>query len=82
MAMEAVIRELQDTMAVMAHIQARQAAALKDQAEWLEGQQTRMKEQDRRVGEHDRQMERHDRLMAEFDDKLNGLISIVKGGFR
>jgi hypothetical protein len=75
MAMEAVIRELQDTMAVMAHVQARQAAALKDQAEWLEGQQARVKE-------HEQRLERHDRIMAEFDDKMNGLIAIVDGMIR
>jgi hypothetical protein len=68
--MEAVIRELQDTMTVVANVQARQAAALKDMAEWLAGQ-------DKRQLEHQRWLESHERAMAEFDEKLNALIPIV-----
>jgi L-lactate utilization protein LutB len=33
--MQAAIKELEETMTVMAHLQARQAEMLKDHAEWL-----------------------------------------------
>ena len=75
MDMEAVIRQLQDTMVVMAEIQRRQAAVLKDQAEWIAGQEMRTKE-------IERQEARHAQKMAEFDDKLNALIPIVDAMIR
>jgi hypothetical protein len=53
--MEAVIKELKETAIVMAGIQSRQAAALKDHAEWLQS--------------HDRAMARHDKEMAEARER-------------
>src|SRR5436305_12095951 len=82
MDMEAVIRQLQDTMVVLAHVSERNAAGLKDHAEWLAGQQMRLKEHELWQEKHNRSMEEHDRKMAEFDDKLNGLIAIVDGMIR
>jgi hypothetical protein len=65
MDMEQAIKQLQDTVIVMAGLQARQAAALKDQSEWLE--------------QHHKFVVKHERVMAEIEDKLNGLIGYVDG---
>jgi len=70
MDMQAAIKELQETAIVMAGIQARQAAALKDQAEWLNGHEKRMRE-------HEERMQRIELNLAEATDKLNALINIV-----
>jgi hypothetical protein len=84
MDMEAVIRQLQDTATVMAGIQARQAAALKEHSIWLE-------EHEKSMTEHRLRMERIEANLAdgaekmkhietnlvEATDKLNGLISFV-----
>ena len=63
MDMQGAIKELQETVVVMAGIQARQAEVLKGHSEWLE--------------QNERWMTRHREAMAEFEDKLNGLIGFV-----
>jgi hypothetical protein len=65
MDMEQAIRELQDTVIVMAGIQARQAEVLKGQSQWLE--------------QHQAFLARHQQVMAEIEDKLNGLNGYVDG---
>jgi len=82
MDMEAVIRQLQETMVVMAYVQERNSAGLKDHAEWLAGQQMRLKEHEQWLADHKQAMAEHDRKMIEFDDKLNALIVIVDGMIR
>jgi hypothetical protein len=77
MEIDAVIRQLRDTDAVVANVQSRQAAALEDKAEWQANQDKRQLEFERRVDEHDRWWVRHTQAMAEFDDKPNGVIAIV-----
>ena len=66
--MQAAIKELQETAIVMSGIQARQAAALKDQAEWLDGHEKRLRE-------HDELLKRIELNLAEATDKLNALIA-------
>ncbi len=75
--MQAAIKELQETAIVMSGIQARQAAALKDQAEWLAGHEQRMLEQKQRMRDHEQRMERIGMNLSEATDKLNALIKIV-----
>ena len=68
--MQAAIKELQETAIVMSGIEARQAAALKDQAVWLAGHEKRMRE-------HEERMQRIELNLGEATDKLNALINIV-----
>lgn len=68
--MDATIRQLQDTMTVVAGIQARQAEVLKGQSQWLDT----LQQQSER---HAAFIARHEQLMAEMEGKLNALINIV-----
>ncbi len=61
--MEAVIRQLQDTMVVLAAVEERNSAGLKDHTEWLEGQQMRLKDHERFIIEHERTMAEHERFI-------------------
>jgi hypothetical protein len=63
--MQAAIRELQDAMVVMAHIEKRQSEILKVHTEHL--------------AEIDEYRRRTDQNLAEITDKLNGLIGYVAG---
>jgi len=60
---EETMRQVQDTLTVMAGIQARQAAVSKEHSKWLE--------------EHTRAMAEHDRRILKIDEKLNAMINIV-----
>jgi hypothetical protein len=80
--MEAVVRQLQDTMVVLAAVEERNKEGLKDHAEWLAGQQMRLKEHELRLKEHEKWKNDHERAMAEFDEKLNALIVVVDGIIR
>jgi len=82
MDMEAVIRQLQDTMVVLAAVEERNKEGLRDHAEWLAGQQMRLKDHEQRLKEHEQWQDEHKRAMAEFDGKLNALITIVDGMIR
>ena len=75
--MQPAIRELQETAIVMADIQARQAAVLKDQAVWLEGHEKRLHDHEDRIRRHDEILQRVELNLAEATDKLNALINIV-----
>lgn len=65
---EQEIRQLQDTVVVMAEIQRRQAAVQKLQAEGMEL--------------HERRMAHVDMRLAEITDKLDGLIGFMGGYFK
>ncbi len=75
--MQAAIKELQETAIVMSGIQARQAAALKDQAEWLEQHEKRMRRHEEWQEQHEKTMRHIEMNLAEATDKLNALINIV-----
>jgi len=70
MDMQAAIKQLQETAIVMAGIQARQAEAIKDHAEWLV-------QHDQAMLRHEANMARIELGLAEATDKLNALIDIV-----
>jgi hypothetical protein len=72
MDMEQVIKQLQDTLTVMAGIQARQADVLKGHGQWLE-------EHNASLAKHAAFMAHHSQVMAEIEDKLNGLIGYMGG---
>jgi hypothetical protein len=63
--MQAAIKELQDAMVVMAHIEKRQSEILKVHTE--------------RLAESEEFRRRTDQNLAEITDKLNGLIGYVAG---
>jgi hypothetical protein len=63
---EETMRQVQDTLTVMAGIQARQAAVAKEHSNWLE--------------EQARAMADHDRHILEIDEKLNAMISAAGKG--
>ena len=72
---EKVIKQLQDTLIVMAEIQRRQAEVLKMQAEGLA-------EHEDRIREHEERMKHIELTLSEIGDKLNGLIGFMDGYFR
>jgi hypothetical protein len=72
MDMEQVLKQLQDTVTVMAGIQARQTEALKGQSEWLAVHNAS-------IARHEAFIAKHEQTMAEIEDKLNGLIGYVDG---
>lgn len=65
---EQEIRQIQDTVVVMADIQRRQAAVQKLQAEGMEL--------------HEKRMAHVDMRLAEITDKLDGLIGFMGGYFK
>jgi len=66
--MQDAIKSLQETANVMAGIQARQAAALRDSTVWLE--------------QREKRLQRLETVSAEANEKLNALISIVEDRVR
>lgn len=65
------ITEIQDTLVVMANIEARMSRALADQARWMENHEMRLQE-------HEARMTTIDVKLAEISDKLNALINFVQ----
>ena len=63
--MAAAIKEIQDTLVVIAHIEKRQTEMLKEAAEWR--------------GDVEKWRRRTDQNLAEITDKLNGLIGYMGG---
>ena len=61
--LEAARKELEDSFIVMAHLETKAAARVREHAEFIAGQEAAMK--------------LHTQKMNEFDDKLNALIDIV-----
>lgn len=61
--MQQAIKELQETATVMAGLQARQAAMLKDHAEWLQ--------------EHDRAIADMRQLGSKTDERIEKLVSAM-----
>jgi len=70
--MQAAIKELQDTVIVMAHIEKRQSEVLKDLVEFRS-------RTERNLAEIPEFQSRTERNLAEITDKLNGLIGYVDG---
>ena len=71
--MQTAIKELQDTMVVMAHIEKAQSEHIKDLVEFrIQSEKLRLQSEEFR--------RRTDENLAEITDKLNGLIGYVAGG--
>ena len=71
---EQTIRDVQDTLVVMAEIQRRQAQVQKIQAEMLDELREEMREGMKR---HEQRMEHIEITLSEIGDKLNGLIGFM-----
>lgn len=78
---EQAIRQLQDTLIVMAEIQRRQAEVQKTQAEEITGQAQFVKHLREGMELHEKRMNHIDLTLAEVGDKLNGLIGFMGGFF-
>ena len=74
MDMQAVIRELQDTLTVMVEIERRQSSTLREHRERIEAMERETAEHYLRSAKY---QERTDQNLAEITDKLNGLIGYV-----
>jgi hypothetical protein len=68
--MQDVIRDLQETLTVMAEIQRRQAAALKDHAEWLVAHDQAIVE----MREHERRI---DARIEKLGERIDSLVSAI-----
>ena len=70
--MQAAIKELQDTMIVMAHIEKRQSEHISELVEFrIQSEKLQMQSEKFRI--------RTEENLAEITDKLNGLIGYVAG---
>jgi len=81
MSMEAVIKDLQDTLTVVCEIERRQSKMLLDHSERLVSLEERISEDRRETAKFRREsaefQKRTDQNLAEITDKLNGLIGYV-----
>ena len=68
--MAQAIKELQETAIVMSGIQSRQAALLKDHAEWLQ-------EPDRAIARHDQEMAEAQERGRATDERIDKLVSAI-----
>ena len=72
--MQAVIRELQDTLTVMVEIERRQSSTLPEHSERIVGLEEQTSEDRREIVKYQKRTEQN---LAEITDKLNGLIGYV-----
>ena len=71
--MQTAIKELQETMVVMAHIEKAQSEHIKDLVQFrIQSEKLRLQSEEFRRRTHEN--------LAEITDKLNGLIGYVAGG--
>lgn len=68
--LETARREMEDALVVMAHLETKSAARIKEHAQFIADHQAAMKS-------FDRNLQSHAASMLEFDGKLNALIDIV-----
>ena len=68
--LEAARKEMEDALVVMAHLESKSAARIKEHAEFVS-------EHEATLRSHSRFITSHAEAMSEFDDKLNALIEIV-----
>jgi phosphoribosyl-dephospho-CoA transferase len=74
MSMEAVIKDIQDTLTVMAELERRQSKMLREHSERLVSVEEQISEYRRESAKFQMRM---DQNLAEITDKLNGLIGYV-----
>lgn len=79
---EATVRQLQDTLTVMAGIQERQARVQKLQADEVDAVRQRLAEHESRMQRVEANLETATTKLAEVTGKLDALIDIVDGWMR
>ena len=73
---EQAIKELQDNLVVIAEIERRQSALLREHAEMIHDHAVMFHKYDNEIAEYRRRTEQN---LSEITDKLNGLIGYVDG---
>jgi hypothetical protein len=74
MSMEAAIKEIQDTLTVMAELERRQSRLLREHSERIVVLEEQTAEDRREIVKYQKRTEQN---LAEITDKLNGLIGYV-----
>jgi hypothetical protein len=75
--LEAARKDMEDTMIVMAHLESKAGARIKEHAEFIADHEDAMRRHDKAITSLDAYTEAHRISMQEFDEKLNALIEIV-----
>jgi flagellar biosynthesis chaperone FliJ len=75
--LEAARRELEDSLIVMAHLETKSAARVKEHAEFIAGHEQAIREHTEFIAHHERVMREIDDKHREIDEKLNALIDVV-----
>jgi uncharacterized coiled-coil protein SlyX len=70
-------RELEDSFIVMAHLETKAAARIKEHAEFIAEQEARLRSHSEFMEGQQAAMRLHTQKMTEFDEKLNALIDSV-----
>ena len=71
---ERILNDARDTLTVIADIQRRQAAVLKDHSQGLEDHDRSVADHRARMAEHDARMAKFDERMLDITEKLDALI--------
>ena len=76
---EQAIKDLQDTLVVIAEVERRQSALLREHSEMLREHAETLLKHDEMLRDTAEYRRRTDQNLAEITDKLNGLIGYVDG---
>ncbi len=80
---EQAIKDIQDTLVVVAEIQRRQSQVQKVQAEEIDAVRNLLREgferHEKRMEQHEARMQHVEQNLSEISDKLNGLIGHMEG---
>jgi chromosome segregation ATPase len=75
--LEAARKEMEDAMIVMAHLETKSSARVKEHAEFIADHELRIKEHAEFIARHEEFVAYHEQIIREIDDKLNALIAVV-----
>jgi hypothetical protein len=76
------IKDLQDNLIVIAEIERRQSALLKEHSEFLVEQEGLLRRHERAIAESEEFRRKTEQNLSEITDKLNGLIGYMDGQHR
>jgi flagellar biosynthesis chaperone FliJ len=77
--LEAARKELEDSFIVMAHLETKSAARVKEHAEFIADHEQAIRKHNEFVAHHEQAIREHEQAIREMDDKLNALIDVVGG---
>src|SRR5271165_5324340 len=75
--LEAARKEMEDALVVMAHLESKSAARIKEHAEFIAEHEATLRSHSRFIASQEAAWRKHTEAMSEFDEKLNALIDIV-----